>query len=295
MAAVTRLHNDCVGVLYNFAVDHAPDLKPKYEPSAPYLMSPTYTEAECALLFHGDSTVASKALAAQLRTFIDLRNVARPNNRLALAHLTAQKTSELRLFLINRRDARPGSANQCAVRRHKSNGVRPDLALWGHSPKPTELWVDHTGCHDHSSMFALTDKTLTCLHEAELLANTCPLHWNPKPVPAMITKAREKLNRFAPMADAAANAHKNGNRPAKPIVVPFVLSTRGSLNKEGHALIRELVAAAVRPHHIHGPAKDGIDHVTRGRTLRRRLLDQLMVTHARGVGRILAISAGASL
>ena len=204
VASVTRLHKDCMGVLYNFAVDHAPDLKPKYEPSAPYLMSPTYTEAECALLFHGDSTVASKALAAQLRTFIDLRNVAKPNNRLALAHLTAQKTSELRLFLINRKDARPGSASQCAVRRHKSNGVRPDLALWGHSPKPTELWVDHTGCHDHSSTFALTDKTLTCLHEAELLANTCPLHWNPKPVPAMITKAREKLNRFAPMADAAA-------------------------------------------------------------------------------------------
>ena len=111
----------------------------------------------------------------------------------------------------------------------------------------------------------------------------------------MIAKAREKHNRFGPMAAAAADSHKNGNRLAKPTVVPFVLSTRGSLNKEGHDLIRDLVAAAVRPHHAHGPARDGVDHVTRARSLRRRLLERLMVTHARGVGRILSISAGISL
>ena len=295
VAAVTRLHNDCVASIYGFAMDHTPDLKPKYEPSAPYLMNPQYTESECALLFHGDATNPSRALAAQLRTFIDLRNAARPHNRHALAHLAAQKTSELRLFLIARRETQPTSRNQCARRRHKSNGVRPDLALWGHSPKPSELWIDHTGCHDHSTNYALTDKTLACLHEAELLATTCPLHWNPRPVPAMVAKAREKHNRFGPMADAAADAHKNGNRLAKPTVIPFVLSTRGSLNKEGHDLIRDLVAAAVRPHHAHGPARDGVDHVTRARTLRRRLLERLMVAHARGVGRILAISSGISL
>ena len=108
----------------------------------------------------------------------------------------------------------------------------------------------------------------------------------------MAAKGKEKMVRFTPLAEAAAIAFANGRRPAKPLVVPFVMSSRGSINPDGMDLVKKLAGLAAHTPPALGLGADGADPVKRARILYNRLLDKIMVCHARGVGRVLASATG---
>ena len=297
---LTQMHDDAVDCIYSWFGRFLPGLRARHEPSAPFLMSQHYTEEECSLLFHGTSTVPTRRQAALLRCIIDDRNASTGRDRQRLERKACAAMAALRAVLVGRRT----SMSQAYGKRNRNSkrGIRPDIALWPNGARPREFWADFTGSHDTSSAVPTTKTTLNLVAAAEVALSAPPAEVGagpaadkvrPKPLPAISMKSTAKTTKFGPLVDAAVAQHEKGNRPASPTFLPFVLTSRGSIGAGGVKLIyllkEEYIASLCRGG---GSPRDGMSPERKAKEFDDWIMNSLMLTHLKGMGRLLARAGG---
>jgi len=184
--ALRAMHDKAVSCIYDWIRRFLPELLSKLEPSCVYLMGPHYTDSECALLFHGESTAATRRQAKELRSLIDDRNEARGEERKVLAMEARSSMKAMRDVLRARRDTSEDSREN----RNTKRGIRPDIAFWTTGVKGQEFWTDFTGSQDTSASERVTKTTMNVLAAAEKQMappepGTKPTRLALKPTPAI--------------------------------------------------------------------------------------------------------------
>ena len=300
------LHDEMVMTLYLWIRATIPWHRVKYEPSAPYLLRNEYTSDECALIFHGSGTIATRGVAATLRLCIDKRNLATHEARVELDRECCVLRASLTHTLAQRKAASAGTSEHCTgQRKHaktsQNSGVRPDISVMINSNPNKELWGDYCGVHDHSNSEDITNGTLNKLGRAETqgerLDNDRPSNGSaiPRKVePATVIQHRTtmKMNKFSPLLDAATDAYKRGTRTCKPSMHPLIFSSLGTIGGDTLTFLHHIVNTAVVDHASGGIRRDGLGPSQKSRQLRDDLLYKLMLCHAKGIGSMLATSAG---
>ena len=291
-SAQRTMHDKAVSCIYDWIRRFLPELVSKLEPSCTYLMGRHYSEWECSLLFHGDSTAATRLQAKELRALIDDRNEAGGEDRKALESTTRKAMRDMQAVLQARRGTDGGRDN-----RNNKRGVRPDIALWTSGPNGREIWVDFTGSHDTSASEQVTNSTLNVLAAAEDQMTLPTPGSKPdapgkrpvfKPTPAITTKAKAKATKYAPLVEAGVAQYERGNRETSPILLPFVLTSRGTIGEDGMQfinIIKEEYAASLG---AAGAPRDGMDPKRKMREFMAYVKNTLMLTHLNGLGELLS-------
>jgi hypothetical protein len=285
-------HDSIRDVLFAFIRDRLPAAQAKHEPPAPFLLAGTYTQDECAALFHSQSTVATRLQALALRKLIDSRNNSNHQLLIARTRDASIAMAALVAVLINRRSQSKRATSDWRGR-HKRlgthmGGIRPDImfSISKRQP-PLEQWIDVAGLHDTVGL-----RIDQCLRQfqgkADKQGRVCG-RIGSTPSPGVAQAATMKHSHFGPLVDAAAAQYARGTRMSKPTLVPFVITNRGEIGPEGRRLINTLCDEFMQSLPSTPPA-DGVPANRRAITTRRALWTDILVTNAIGVGRCLASS-----